>query len=213
MTEAGTPVVPAFVMPADVPDKAQLWLLRHGETEWSRAGKHTGRTDVGLLPEGERAARALAPVFASLHPALVLVSPRLRARQTAHLAGLVPDAVEPDLAEWDYGDYEGRTSAEISAERPSWLLWRDGAPNGETPEQVAARADRVLARASAALATGPVVLVAHGHISRMIAARWIGLAPAGGAHLLLSPAAPSILSVQYGVPAIQRWNATIDSDR
>ena len=206
MTEAGTPVVPAFVMPASVPDNAELWLLRHGETEWSRTGRHTGRTDLPLTPHGEDAARELSAVFAQLHPALVLVSPRSRARQTAQLAGLRADDVEPDLAEWDYGDYEGRTSQEIAAERPGWVLWRDGAPNGESPAQVAARADRVLERVCAALATGPVVLVSHGHISRMLAARWIGLGTDGGAHLLLSPAAPSILSAQYGIAAIKQWN-------
>jgi probable phosphoglycerate mutase len=213
MTEAGTHAVPAFVMPDSVPDDAQLWLLRHGETEWSKAGRHTGRTDIPLTEHGEQAARAVAPMFADLHPALVLVSPRTRARETARLAGLPADGIDDDLAEWDYGDYEGRTSEQVRAERPGWLLWRDGAPGGETPAEVAARADRVLARACAALATGPVVLVAHGHISRMVAARFIGLGPGGGAHLLLSPAAPSILSAQYGVPAIKQWNVTTYSAR
>jgi probable phosphoglycerate mutase len=205
--------MPPFVMPPSVPDEAQLWLLRHGETEWSAAGKHTGRTDVPLTRDGEEQARRVAATFAGLEPALVLVSPLVRARETARLAGLAYDRIDDDLAEWDYGQYEGLTSVEITAQRPGWLLWRDGVPGGERPDQVAARADRVLARACAALTTGPVVLVAHGHISRMIAARWIGLGPDGGAHLLLSPAAPSILSAQYGVPAIRQWNASTDSAR
>lgn len=213
MTEAGAHGVPAFVMPACVPDGAELWLLRHGETQWSRSGQHTGRTDIALTSRGEDEARSLAPLFAALRPAMVLVSPRSRARATAQLAGLAVDDVEPDLAEWDYGEYEGRTSEDIAADRPGWLLWRDGAPGGETAGQVAARADRVLERVSASLPTGPVVLVGHGHISRMLAARWIGLGPEGGAHLLLSPAAPSILSAQYGVAAIKQWNASNASAR
>jgi probable phosphoglycerate mutase len=205
--KAGTPEgLPAFAVPGGVADGAQLWLVRHGETQWSSAGKHTGSTDVALTEQGKRQAAALADVLAGLTPALVLTSPRTRARETAQLAGLRVDDVEADLAEWDYGAYEGRTTAEIRAERPDWSLWRDGCPGGEQPAQVAERADRVLHRVADALRTGAVVLVAHGHISRMIAARWIGLGPEGGAHLLLSTAAPSILSAQYDVPVIDRWN-------
>ena len=189
-----------------LPEGVALWLVRHGETEWSRSGQHTGRTDVALTEQGRREARALAPLLAELRPALVLVSPRTRAQETARLAGLVVDAVDDDLAEWDYGDYEGRTTAQIRADAPGWTLWRDGVPNGETLDGVVARADRVLDRARARLPTGPVVLVAHGHISRVIGARWIELPGAAGEHLLLGTAAPSLLSTQYGAAVIAHWN-------
>jgi broad specificity phosphatase PhoE len=141
-----------------------------------------------------------------LRPALVLASPRTRAQETARLAGLTVDETTDDLAEWDYGEYEGRTTDEIRSERPEWSIWTDGVPGGESQAQLAARADRVLTRAAAALAEGPVVLVGHGHFSRVLGARWVGLPVAGGAHLLLGTAAPSVLGAQYGVPAIVRWN-------
>ena len=189
-----------------LPEGVALWLVRHGETEWSRSGQHTGRTDVALTEQGRQQARALAPLLAEVRPTLVLVSPRARAQETARLAGLVVDGVDDDLAEWDYGDYEGRTTAAIRADAPGWTLWRDGVPNGETLPAVVARADRVLDRARAALPTGPVVLVAHGHISRVIGARWIELPGAAGEHLLLGTAAPSLLSTQYGAAVIERWN-------
>lgn len=204
--EAGSLREPAFAVPESVPEDARLWIVRHGETEWSRSGRHTSRTDLDLTPAGERQAEGIAAVLGDLDCATVICSPRVRARETARIAGLPVDTVDDDLAEWDYGDYEGRTSADIRAERPGWELWRDGAPGGESPDQVAARADRVLARACANLVTGPVVLVGHGHISRMIAARWIGMSAEGGRHLLLSTAAPSLLGIQYGVPVIDRWN-------
>ena len=192
-------------MPA-LPDGVALWLVRHGETDWSRSGQHTGRTDVALTERGCDQARALAPLLAGLHPALVLASPRTRAQQTAKLAGLDVDAVDDDLAEWDYGDYEGRTTDAIRADVPGWTLWRDGVPHGESLDAVQARADRVLARARAALFTGPVVLFAHGHISRVLGARWIGLPASAGEHLLLGTAAPSLLSTQYGAAVIAHWN-------
>jgi len=205
--KAGTPdVLPAFAVPGGVVEGAQLWLVRHGETEWSNAGRHTSFTDVALTERGEQQARALADMLDALTPAIVLTSPLHRARETARLAGVRVDDVDPDLTEWNYGAYEGRTTAQIRAERPDWSLWEDGCPDGETPVEVATRADRVLLRAAQAARTGAVVLFAHGHISRMIAARWIGLGPDGGAHLLLSTAAPSILSAQYDVPVIDRWN-------
>jgi probable phosphoglycerate mutase len=185
---------------------AELWLVRHGETEWSRSGRHTGRTDLPLTAAGEDEARGLRAVLADVRPALVLCSPLLRARDTARLAGYQDIVIDDDLAEWDYGDYEGRTSAEIRADRPGWTLWTDGVPNGERIELVSARADRVIARARASLADGPVVLVAHGHISRVIGARWIALAPQAGANLALGTAAPSVLGFQYDAPVIVHWN-------
>jgi probable phosphoglycerate mutase len=190
----------------ELPDHVQLWLVRHGETEWSASGRHTGVSDIPLTEAGERQARALAPMLAELAPALVLCSPRRRAQHTAELAGLRVDEIVDDLAEWDYGDYEGRTTHEIRDERPGWSIWTDGVPGGETAAQVGARADRVLVRAARALADGPVVLVGHGHFSRVLGARWMGMPVAGGAHLLLGTAAPSILGAQYGAPAIVRWN-------
>jgi broad specificity phosphatase PhoE len=204
-TEAGSPVGPASGIP-ELPDDVQLWLVRHGETEWSAAGRHTGVTDVPLTEAGERQARALAPMLADIKPALVLCSPRRRARDTAQLAGVHVDEVTEDLAEWNYGSYEGRTTHDIRAERPGWSIWADGVPGGETEAQVGARADRILRRAADALLDGPVVLIGHGHFSRVLGARWMGMPVAGGAHLLLGTAAPSILGAQYGAPAIVRWN-------
>jgi broad specificity phosphatase PhoE len=191
---------------SDLPDSVELWLIRHGETEWSAAGRHTGATDVPLTAAGERQAAALRDLLADVHPTLVLCSPRRRAQHTAQLAGLAVDETVDDLAEWDYGAYEGRTTAEIRVDNPHWSLWTSGAPGGETQQQVGARADRVLARAAAALADGPVVLVGHGHFSRVLGARWIGLPVSGGGSLLLGTAAPSVLGIQYGTPAIVRWN-------
>jgi probable phosphoglycerate mutase len=193
-------------MPAQVPDGAALWLVRHGETEWSRSGRHTGRTDVELTATGEQQARALRAVLAGVRPVLVLCSPRRRARNTAQLAGLTVDAVDADLAEWDYGDYEGRTTAEIRADRPGWSLWQHGVPAGESAAEVTARADRVLRRACEQLPRGPVVLVGHGHLSRVLGARWIGLPAVAGQGLLLDAGAACVLSAQYGAAAIRQWN-------
>ena len=203
--EAGPTEGPAFVAP-ELPDEAQLWVIRHGETEWSVSGQHTGRTDLPLTSAGEEQARALGPFLADVSPELVLSSPRARALDTARLAGLHVDETTEDLAEWDYGDYEGRTTAEIRAEVPDWTVWTHPVPGGETAVQVRIRADRVLARAAAALSRGPVVLVGHGHFSRVLGARWIGASLAAGANLLLGTAAPSVLGAQYGVPVIVRWN-------
>jgi probable phosphoglycerate mutase len=189
-----------------IPDGAELWLVRHGETEWSAAGKHTSVTDLPLTEAGEAQARALAPMLAELDPVLVLSSPRTRAAETARLAGLAVDALSEDLAEWNYGEYEGRTTHEIREERPGWSIWTDGPEGGETGEQVADRADRVLKRAEEALSDGPVVLVGHGHFSRALGVRWIEQPIGAGGHLLLGTAAPSILGGQYGVRAIVRWN-------
>jgi probable phosphoglycerate mutase len=199
-------IQPGAVADAALPDGVALWLIRHGETEWSRSGKHTSVTDLPLTERGERQAAALIPRFADLRPALVLTSPRRRAVETAQAAGLRPDGTDDDLAEWNYGEYEGRTTAEIRETVPDWVLVTDGAPGGESPDEVGARADRVLARASAALADGPVVLVGHGHMTRVLGARWIGLPPSGAGSLLLDAAATCLLSTQYGVRVIKTWN-------
>jgi probable phosphoglycerate mutase len=203
--EAGPAAGSAFLAP-ELPDDVELWLVRHGETEWSANGRHTSTTDLPLTEAGERQARALPELLGDLAPALVLSSPRKRAQDTARLAGLTVDEVTEDLAEWNYGAYEGRTGAEIRRDNPTWSLWTDGVPGGESHRHVGERADRVLTRAAVALADGPVVLVGHGHFSRVLGARWIGLPVTGGAHLLLGTAAPSVLGAQYGVPVISRWN-------
>jgi probable phosphoglycerate mutase len=187
-------------------DGVALWLIRHGQTEWSRDGRHTGRTDVALTERGADEARALAPMLRRLDPALVLCSPRTRALRTAELAGLSVDAVDDDLAEWDYGEYEGLTSAQIHESVPGWTIFTHVAPGGEQAADVRVRADRVLARAADAMPRGPVVLVAHGHIGRVIGVRWIGLPVRAGANFLLSEAAPCVLGVEKRVPVIVRWN-------
>jgi broad specificity phosphatase PhoE len=204
--EAGSDSGPAFVAARPLSDDAALWLIRHGETEWSRTGRHTIRTDLPLTPHGEQQALALGEVLRGLQPAFVLCSPRQRARQTADLAGLTVDAIDADLTEWDYGDYEGQTSAQIREQVPGWTLWTHPVPGGETAAEVSERADRVLQRAVRHLADGPVVLVAHGHISRVIGARWIGLPAAAGGRLALGTAAPSVLGAEHGVAVIERWN-------
>jgi probable phosphoglycerate mutase len=207
VTTAGPESGPAFVMPDVVEDGAQLWLIRHGQTEWSRDGRHTGTTDVPLTARGEQEARALIPLLDALRPALVLSSPRQRARRTAEFAELTVDAIDGDLAEWDYGDYEGLTSEQIHRTDPGWTIFAGaGAPGGEHAADVRARADRVLTRAARELPGGPVVLVAHGHISRVLGARWIGLPVAAGANLLLDEAAPCVLGAEKGVPVIVHWN-------
>jgi probable phosphoglycerate mutase len=205
-SKAGSRSEAAFAVPGPVPDDSELWLVRHGETEWSRSGRHTGRTDVQLTPEGEREATALGLVLADVQPVLVLSSPRRRALRTAELAGLHVDDVDADLSEWDYGEYEGLTRAQIRDRVPDWSLWTHPVPGGETRDEVAVRADRVLGRVFASLADGAVVLVAHGHISRVIGARWIGLAVRDGGRLALGTAAPSVLGGEHGSPVIRRWN-------
>ena len=183
----------------------ELWLARHGETEWSRSGRHTGRTDVPLTVGGERQARALGERLRDVTFALVLASPLERARRTAELAGF-GDALEldADLVEVDYGDYEGRTTAEILRMRPGWDLWRDGCPGGETIALAAVRAERVLARARAA--NGPVLLIGHGHLTRTLASRALTLAPDHGRHLALDPASLSIVGSEHATPALRLWN-------
>jgi broad specificity phosphatase PhoE len=195
----------AFSVP-ELPGGVRLWLIRHGETEWSAAGKHTGRTDVPLTAQGERQAAAMRDKFADLEPALVLCSPLSRARDTARLAGFADVVIDDDLVEWDYGDYEGLTTAEIRETDPGWDVFTRGVPNGDTVADVTARADRVLTTAADALRKGPVVLVGHGHFSRVLGARWVGLGAVGGAHLQLGTAAPSLLGMYHRQPVIVHWN-------
>lgn len=183
----------------------ELWLARHGETEWSLSGRHTSRTDVPLTVRGERQAVALGERLRGVAFSSVLVSPRARARRTAELAGFSEVlVVDEDLVEVDYGEYEGRTSAEIQRARPGWDLWRDGCPGGETIAQAAARAERVLARAREA--GGPVLLVGHGHLTRTLASRALTLDPGHGRHLALDPASLSIVGSEHAAPALWLWN-------
>jgi broad specificity phosphatase PhoE len=196
----------------------ELILLRHGQTEWSKAGRHTGRTDIPLTPEGEAAAKALVPALAACHLRAAFTSPAQRAVRTAELAGL--DATpDPDLQEWDYGGYEGLTTAQIREQRPGWYLWRDGViPGdaehpGETVEQVGARADAALARVRPLLAGGNVVLVSHAHFLRVLAARWLGLEPAGGRLLRLDTGTLSTLGTEHGQPVVLMWNAPASPGR
>ncbi|MBM5815774.1 MAG: histidine phosphatase family protein [Cyanobacteria bacterium K_Offshore_surface_m2_239] len=183
-------------------------LARHGETTWSLSGQHTGATDLPLTPAGEAAARALGPVLGSLSFARVWASPLERARRTGELAGYGPRLVlDPDLMEWNYGAYEGRTSAEIGAETPGWLVFRDGCPEGESPDAVGARVDRVIARLRQG--PGPTLLFSHGHLLRVLAARWLGLPPLAGQNFLLDTTTISVLSDYRGTPALGCWNAPL----
>ena len=194
----------------------ELILLRHGETEWSRDGQHTGRTDVPLTPKGVADATALAPVVArrvARDPLVaVFASPAQRAQRTAELAGLTVTRTDPDLWEWDYGGYEGITTAEIHRDRPGWSLWRDGViPGdaghpGETVEEVGERVDRVLKRAMPLLEEGDVALVAHGHVLRVLTARWLGLPPVDGRLFLLDTGTVSSLGTEHDDPVILSWN-------
>jgi broad specificity phosphatase PhoE len=185
-----------------------VFLIRHGETEWSRSGKHTGVTDVPLTEQGRKTARLLQPVLAREVFELVLTSPLQRARETCELAGLanVP-VVDRDLMEWNYGEYEGLTTRQIQQARSGWSLFCDGCPGGELPAQVAARADRVLAKVRAT--AGNVALFAHGHILRIIAARWLDQPPSLGERLLLDTATLSVLGYYYETPALKIWNAPL----
>lgn len=179
--------------------------MRHGETEWSREGRHTGRTDIPLTPHGEEQARALQQRLADYSFAAVLCSPLQRARRTCELAGYGDAAqLDDDLREWDYGGYDGMTLAQIRAERPGWNLWDDGGPGGESLDHVAARAGRVIARARAA--GGDVLLFGHGHILRVLTALWLELPPHAGQHFVLGPAAPSVLGYEHEWTAMRSWN-------
>jgi broad specificity phosphatase PhoE len=189
-----------------------LILVRHGETEWSRAGKHTGRTDVPLTPAGEAAAAALAPVLARRNIVAVVTSPARRAVTTAALAGLDSAKPDPDLWEWDYGGYEGLTTPQIREQRPGWYLWRDGViPGdaehpGETVDQVGERVDRVLDRVRPLLDSGDVALVAHGHVLRVLTARYLGLEPTAGRLFRLDTGTISTLESEHDEPVISSWN-------
>jgi probable phosphoglycerate mutase len=201
----------------------QIMLVRHGETEWSRANRHTSYTDLVLTPDGERQAEALAPALAGRSFQAVLSSPRRRALRTAELAGLPVTAVDDGLVEWNYGEYEGLTTAEIQRTRPDWNLWIHGCPGGESPEQVGARVDAVLARVRPLLAAddlapatgavapagGDVALVAHGHLLRVVGARWVGLPPSAGGLLRLDTATLSALGYEHDRPVIVRWNSPV----
>ena len=186
-----------------------LWLIRHGETEWSRSGRHTSRTDLPLTAAGVAQAEALATLLANHKFVMVLTSPLQRARETARLAGYDDATVEPNLHEWDYGDYEGRTTAEIQRERPGWTLFKDGVPGGETGAKVAARCDAVIARAQSA--GGDVALFAHGHILRVLAARWLGLEPQQGQLFALQTATISVLGFEHAQRVIIRWNLSVSA--
>jgi broad specificity phosphatase PhoE len=180
-------------------------VVRHGQTEWSEAGRHTGRTDLPLIEAGQRRARALRAELADQTFSLVLCSPLLRARETCRLAGYGQQAVLcDDLREWDYGDYEGSTTAEIQRRRPGWSLWRDGCPNGEIAADVGTRADRVIAEVRAAHADA--VAFGHGHMLRVLAARWLGLAPADGGLFALATGTLSTLGYERETPAILSWS-------
>ncbi len=183
----------------------RIWLFRHGATEWSRNGRHTGTTDLPLLPVGEATARRLAPI-ATAHPfSLVLASPLQRARRTATLLGLRDVEIDDDLHEWNYGDYEGVTTAAIRETVPGWTVWNGGCPGGETGTQVAARCERVIRRAGEA--SGDVALVAHGHLLRVLAATWLGLPPADGRFFKLDTGTYCVLGFEHEYRTIETWNA------
>lgn len=183
----------------------EIFVVRHGETEWSATGKHTSATDLSLTDEGRRRAALLRPVLAKRSFSLVLSSPLRRARETCELAGFADAAVESDdLREWAYGEYEGMTTPEIKRQDPGWNLWRDGCPGGESPEAVGARADRALERLRSA--EGDAIAFAHGHILRVVAARWIGMEVAAGARLALTAGAIGVFGFERETEVLARWN-------
>jgi len=186
----------------------RVFLIRHGETEWSLSGQHTGITDIPLTENGRTMPRLLAPILAKVTFARIFTSPLKRARETCELAGLGERAeIDHDLVEWNYGDYEGLTTKEIHAKTPDWMLFRDGCPGGDGPEDVARRVDSVIGRVRAV--EGDVALFAHGHVFRVFVARWIGLQATAGCHFVLDTATVGVLSYYRGVPAIKRWNAPV----
>jgi broad specificity phosphatase PhoE len=183
----------------------EVFLVRHGETAWSLSGQHTGSTDIPLTENGENVARELGEKLAGHEFADVRASPLSRAVETARLAGFDHVQIDDRLKEWDYGEYEGKTTPEIRATRPDWFLWRDGCPGGESPEQVGARSDTLIQDLRAV--DGDILLFAHGHILRVITARWLGYPPNDGMHFSLGTATLSILGYEREAPSIWRWNA------
>ena len=183
--------------------RGELWLIRHGETEWSRSGQHTSRTDLPLTPEGEQKARAAGRLLHGHKFALVLSSPMQRARETARLAGFEPEVID-DLREWDYGAYEGRTTQEIRKDAPGWTIWTAPPPGGETADQVGSRADRVIARAVSA--GGDVAVFGHGHMLRVLAARWLELEATAGRFFVLATGSISVLGYERETRVIRVWN-------
>jgi probable phosphoglycerate mutase len=188
----------------------ELILVRHGETEWSKSGKHTGRTDVPLTEAGQEQARAagllIRAVLGSAEPALVISSPRQRALRTAELAGFEPTTVTAAAAEWDYGDLEGKTSAEIQRQLPDWSIWAGPVPGGEDADAVTRRIDGLLAQIKPVTQIGPVLVFSHGHASRCIAARWLAEPVTSGRHYWLGTGAVSSLGQEHGRPVLLRWN-------
>ena len=187
--------------------RPELWLIRHGETEWSATGQHTGRTDIALNEEGRREARRLGDRLAKCRFTRVITSPLQRAAETCRLAGY-GDGAEPwdDLVEWDYGDYEGITTEQVQADHPGWIIWNDGVPNGETAAEVGRRADRVIS--ALADTDGHVALFGHGHMLRILAARWLGLAPENGRLLAMDAGSISWLGYEHDLTVVQQWNLT-----
>jgi broad specificity phosphatase PhoE len=182
-----------------------VFAIRHGETAWSLNGQHTGKTDIPLTDNGRRLAARMRPVLAANPFGLVLCSPMRRARETCELAGFGDRAIiDSDLVEWNYGKYEGLTPKQIDEVAPGWLIFRDGCPGGEAPQQVSARVDRVIARSRAV--AGDTALFAHGHLLRVFAARWIGLPARGGQHFLLNTGTLCVLGYYHEIPAVQIWN-------
>jgi broad specificity phosphatase PhoE len=182
-------------------------LVRHGETEWSRSGRHTGTTDLELTPAGRAAAERLGPVLADWSFSLALTSPLRRARDTAALAGFGSAEVEPDLVEWTYGDYEGLTTPQIRESVPGWTVWTHPSPGGESAAEIGGRVDRVISRVREV--DGPVLLVAHGHVLRVLVARWLGMPSREGRSFVLDPATVSVLGWERETPAVRRWNAPV----
>lgn len=185
--------------------RQEIVLVRHGETEWSLSGQHTGRTDIPLTEHGRSQAQLLSEQLGDRQFALVLTSPLVRAVETCRLAGLAARALErPELMEWDYGAYEGRTTVDIRRERPGWTIWADGVPDGETAADVAARVDRVLDELRAV--KGDAAVVGHGHLLRVLAARWLGLPPEAGRFFALDTASISVLGHERETPVLRGWN-------
>jgi broad specificity phosphatase PhoE len=192
-------------MPAET---QQVWLVRHGATEWSRQGRHTGRSDIPLEDLGRRQAEGLRTTLARHAFEQVLASPLVRAAETARLAGVERAKLDPDLMEWDYGDYDGLTTPQIRQKDPDWSLWRSGGSGGEAPAEAGRRADRVVARLRQA--TGDVLVFSHGHFLRVLTARWLGLEPSTGRYFYLGTAGVGVLGYEHDKPVVRAWNLSAD---